>query len=319
MVDNITKIEEDERRHLETEERQGLVGEGARKDYPDNQNFWQYGYLDARHGMPADPYDPRGYGMSEQDVNAYYDGHQTGKNYTPPRIAVTGDGSQTDGKIVGLCPGCNRAIRKHKTMHGDELRHLHNNSVRCFGKTSSSDLHCLDCKRPLRHHEEAEFWLGHPVLTDDTTDPPHSGEICPVTDEPHRPSNAHTGGLDGPALLEAADAAGKGLNEIEDHLEKPPDLWAYRAESALQMYADYLGRPDANNPTGRGPDEYKARTWDAYQTTRPMQSVEDRGVNTPVLPAEPIKTRNINTPTTGYEDRDDRLQVTRDEDDEDED
>jgi hypothetical protein len=50
-----------------------------------------------------------------------------------------------------------------------------------------------------------------------------------------------------------------------------------------------------------------------------MQSPEDRAINTPVLPADPIKTRNINTPNPGTQLRDDRLETTRPEDDEEDD
>jgi len=185
------------------------------------------------------------------------------------------DGSFTDGKIVGQCPGCMKPIRKHKTAHGDELRHLHNNHVRCFGEAKTAG----------------------------GADLPAAGEAA-AEDVP---------GVG--TALKAADIGGKALNGIEHELEKTPDMWAYRAESALQLHADYLGRPDANNPTGRGPDEYKARTWNAYETTRPMQSIEDRNVNTPVLPAEPIKTRNINTPTRGLQGREDDLRHSEDDDD----
>lgn len=316
--------------HLRTEKRQGLIGMGARTDFPNNDNHWGYGYLDASHGFPPRPNDPHGRPLSETEVAAYHDGYQTARpqsrtaavphpktTISHPQTAIgetkyslscekcghygqhedydiahalaedhqnqhwvsahddkygqgnherefpwmyqgsLSDGSSTDGKIIGQCPGCTKPIRKHQTAHGDELRHLHNNHVRCFGKTAA----------------------------------------------------------EGPALLEAADVGGKALKGAEDELEKPADEWAYRAESALQMYADYLGRPDAQNPTGRGPDEYRARTWNAYETTKPMQSVEDRGVNTPVLPADPLKTRNINTPTPGLRGRDDDLRHSDDEDD----
>lgn len=264
--------------HLETEVKQGLVGQGARQDYPNNQDQWDYGFLDAAHGMPAHLHDPHGFGLKEGDDEAYLDGHQTRKNHTPARIAAMGDGSFTDGKIVGQCPGCTKPIRKHKTAHGDELRHLHNNHVRCFGEAKTAG----GADLPAAAGEAA------------AEDVPGVGNA-----------------------LRAADVGGKALNGIEHELEKTPDMWAYRAESALQMYADYLGRPDANNPTGRGPDEYKANTWDAFQRTRPMQSGEDRGINTPVLPAEPIKTRNINTPTRGLEGREDDLRHSDDDDDED--
>lgn len=171
----------------------------------------------------------------------------------------------TDGKIVGLCPGCNKAIRKHTTPHGDELRHLHNNHVRCFSTTAG---------------------VGADVLM---------------------------------------EGAGNALNSFEKDQEKEQDGrddWAYKAngfEASLRYQAgDYLGRPDAANPTGRGADEFRARTWDGFLTTRPFQSPDDRNVNTPVLPNAPIKTKNINTPTPGLRDSD-SLEQGGEDDDEDED
>lgn len=264
------KVEDPEEDRLETEIKQGLVGQGARQDFPPEYgNLWDNAFLDGRHRLPIK------YPANEQARAAVEDGYQLGKNFDSPRVlqhyTSAADGSSTDGKIVGLCPGCNRAIRKHKTMHGDELRHLHNNSVRCFGKTSG-----------LEGEEEGAG-----------------------------------GGLMG--AINAGEQVKDAFNDATKSFREPADEWAYRANSSLHT-ADYLGRPDANNPTGRGPDEYRARTWDSYLTTRPMQSPDDRNVNTPVLPDKPIKTRNINTPTPGLEGRDDDLQVTRDEDeDEDED
>lgn len=83
--------------------------------------------------------------------------------------------------------------------------------------------------------------------------------------------------------------------------------------------AEFLGRPDANNPTGRGPDEFRARTWDAFQTTRPMQSAEDRNVNTPVLPSEHIKTRNIGAENPQFDrSRTDHLEQSGPDDDDEE-
>lgn len=289
MVRDLNATDDDEARamaeedgHLRTERRQGLVGQGARQkiaavahptttiSHPQTAigetkyslscgkcgHFGQHENYDIAHALAEDH-------QNQHWVSAHDDKYGQGAHEREfPHLYSEGaltDGSSTDGKIVGLCPGCTRAIRKHKTMHGNELRHLHNNSPRCFGKTSELE----------------------------------------------------------PGLLEAGHAAQEVGHELMKPLEEPTDGWGWKsAESALQMYADYLGRPDANNPTGRGPDEYKARTWDSYLTTRPMQSAEDRNVNTPVLPEKPIKTRNINTPTTGAEDN----ERARDEDeDEDED
>lgn len=86
-------------------------------------------------------------------------------------------------------------------------------------------------------------------------------------------------GADG-SPLEAAEAAGSSV---------APEL------AALAGYN--IERPTPENPTGRGDgDEYQANTFDSLIKQRPMQSAEDRGINTPVHGAEPIKTRNFNTP-----------------------
>jgi hypothetical protein len=80
--------------------------------------------------------------------------------------------------------------------------------------------------------------------------------------------------------------------------------------------ADYLGRPDARNPTGRGDDEYRAGQWDAYEKQRPLQRPEERNINTPVLPNEPIrKGPDVNTPQEAGQRKD---EDRRDDDDEEE-
>jgi hypothetical protein len=76
-----------------------------------------------------------------------------------------------------------------------------------------------------------------------------------------------------------------------------------------------LQAPTPENPTGRGTDEYKARTWDALVKQRPMQDQEDRNINTPQVPEKPKPTRQINTPTPGLGD-DDEDDDERDEDEE---
>jgi hypothetical protein len=92
--------------------------------------------------------------------------------------------------------------------------------------------------------------------------------------------------------------------------------WQVNGYESSKTAADYIGRPDAFNPTGRGDDEYRARTWNAYETTRPMQTADDRNVNTPVKPAEPLRTRQVNSPNPGENLRNDRLEQSTSEDDE---
>jgi hypothetical protein len=87
-------------------------------------------------------------------------------------------------------------------------------------------------------------------------------------------------------------------------------------EGYLVEAADYVSRPDALDPTGRG-DDWSARTWDAGANTRPMQSHQDRGVNTPVRPPEPLRTRNIGAENPQFDrNRTDSIQMSGDEDEE---
>lgn len=341
----------------------------------------------------------------------------------------------TDGKIVGNCPGCDKPLRKHTTAHGDEYHHLHNDHVRCFGKSASgaSDLaaglvgaeigehlpgsqtkYLKDIDHQLidEHHPLlAKDWAEpHPNKTsashfyEDEADritsraPRHSAEPFPVgsvvhvnrypegryhsvighsgDDTVHLAPYGHEdsgtrfpesrGGLTRIANQYIKQQGGKwvitqkGTGKVLSHHDSEEQAeasframmqskhgqvgwghdtenhgsWSFQdalgfnantygthfdKEGFVVDAADYVGRPDALNPTGRGPDEYKARTWDAYSTTRPMQSSEDRNVNTPVLPAEPIKTRNVG-PESGIPDRGrtDRIEQSGgDEDEED--
>jgi hypothetical protein len=82
-----------------------------------------------------------------------------------------------------------------------------------------------------------------------------------------------------------------------------------------------LEAPTPENPTGRGGDDFRAKTWEGLVHQRPMQPPEERNANTPTLPQEPIRTGpNINTPQSpGWEkngpEEDDDEDENRDEDD----
>ena len=63
-------------------------------------------------------------------------------------------------------------------------------------------------------------------------------------------------------------------------------------------------RPDMFNPTGVG-DEFTERTWEGQTTQSPRQRMEDRNVNTPQRPQEPIKqTTSDGGPREDEEDED---------------
>lgn len=214
----------------------------------------------------------------------------------------------TDGKIIDHCPGCDTPRRLHTTAHGDELRHIHNDHVRCHGdKTSSKKI-----AKPFDEYEGMDDEERKRYDDFNRYADPHFTTFQELSSHP----DYSVGG--------SPNEAGKAeFNRHKDHYMQT--FWDHHASTSLPQFfdptlsngsvhtADYLGRPDANNPTGRGPDEYKARTWNAYETTRPMQSMDDRNINTPVLPGEQIhKGPDINTPQVG-------LQTTRPEDnDEDE-
>jgi hypothetical protein len=51
--------------------------------------------------------------------------------------------------------------------------------------------------------------------------------------------------------------------------------------------AEVRERPSAENPTGV-PDEFDSNTWEGFNNQRPRQNAEDRHVNTPQRPREPI-------------------------------
>jgi hypothetical protein len=262
-----------------------------------------------------------GQGAHERDFPHMYHGGSL-------RTAM-GDGSTTNGRIVGNCPGCQKPIRRHQTTaHDDEFRHLHNTHVRCHGesKTAADGSALLEAAdiggkalNGAEHELEkpADEWAYraesalelHRLAYSDMDDQDFNRDTNFCGDR-HKD---HECGLD-------YQHAGPHHCTLGGYCDEPNSSWWGKdnhmvKHQSLQTHADYLGRPDANNPTGRGPDEYRARTWDGYSKSKPMQSVEDRAVNTPVLPQEPLKTRNINTPTPGLRGEEGDMRHSDDEDD----
>jgi len=196
---------------------------------------------------------------------------------------------------VDHCPGCDKPRRAHSTAHGDEIRHLHNNHVRCFGDRT------------------AQKRTADVVGTGADVGPEDKELAEPPVDE----NNSMQTMASGPQFFDPylASVPNGGNWEGLDQPMSFQDALDYSANSyGTHHTADYLGRPDANNPTGRGPDEFRAERWNAYTTTHPFQDPKDRRMNTPVLPSEHIPTRNRNTPTTGREEDERR---NRDDDDDD--
>lgn len=217
--------------------------------------------------------------------------------------------SSTDGKIVDHCPGCDKPRRVHDTPHGQEVRHIHNNHVRCHGsKTASGDL-AMD---PADDEPNLTMPNGNDINPDFDSGLRQTSSL-PQFFDPHEavlPNGGNFGGHDAPlSFAEALDYNGGYGIHTADQL----------SNGTTHTAGDYLGRPDATNPTGRGPDEYRARTWDAYQTTKPMQTPEERNVNTPVLPERHPAGPNINTPTPGLKPAGQPAEQDDDEDEDDDD
>jgi hypothetical protein len=364
-------------------------------------------------------------------------GHADADNAMDKIVAKRAD---TDGKIVDHCPGCEKPRRVHSTMHGDEIRHLHNDHVRCFGKSSAKKTANQYIKQQggkwvilqkgtgkvLSHHDSeekanesfaamemnkhsfieaipelaeaaegaeggaaanaagaaggdkggkqdkpADTWAWDmlnskqsslPQFFDPTelakTSAQHPGANASDYEKGYYHGWAHMKG-NMPARHLSFDPAIKGTFENENDEYKNGYRSGWKSENGREgallpnganfgnhdrslsfsealaytsgygvhtadnpqffdkTAGDYVGRPDAFNPTGRGDDEFKARTWNAYETTRPMQNAEDRNVNTPVKPAEPMRTRNVNSPNPGENLRNDRLEQSRAQDDDD--
>jgi hypothetical protein len=273
-----------------------------------------------------------------------------------------GKTASTDGRIVDHCPGCDKPRRVHSTAHGDEIRHLHNDHVRCFGDKTAAQMGGEPTFKPGDHvisfrGEGATihrvYPSGHPGKSNRVQvkwdDPERNltwdGEEHPegVGDQQayyesvfkHHPDTMnHIQNMVDSAvphsdqIIKAHSSVGWG-HDLANHGSSWSfqDALAFNGENYTTHFdkegfiteaGDYLGRPDANNPTGRGADEYKARTWDAFPKTRPLQSSDDRNVNTPVLPAEPIRTRNIGAENPQFDrDRTDRLEQPGEDEDED--
>jgi hypothetical protein len=176
----------------------------------------------------------------------------------------------TDGRIVGHCDNCHAPVRWHDGSEGKELRHLHSNKNSCDhgGIASQAVRHVFFDPHDASIHTLAQGatqmppQMPNPVQPDDQS-PESSASTGAVTD-----TNVPT-----------ADPTQQNQMTSSHHL----------ADAAFQA-------PTAENPTGRGEDEYRARNWDSLVKQRPMQRPEERNVNTPVLPAEQIRTLDTDGP-----------------------
>lgn len=233
----------------------------------------------------------------------------------------------TDGRIVGHCDNCSSPVRWHGGK-GEEghLEHLHNSSAKCTGggnaKTGGlSQLPQFFDARTTFHSASTE--LAMPPANDTPTpggaspgvsDPATNGSPVASAPAPAAPAQA---AQPAPAGSNLPQATSQAIPTISSHFVPfvPPTSTTASTVTALQT----MTQPTPENPTGRNPDEYLARTWEGLVHQRPMQSSEDRAMNTPTIPRDPIKTRQINTPTPGLgQDNEDEDENDENEDEDEE-
>lgn len=267
----------------------GSQRQSSYTDRDDPKNAWSRGHYDASND--------RGYGEDQHEdpehprVKAYSEGYNEGLKSKVSK-------KNTDGKIVGMCKNCNGPLRVHKTSDGDELHHLHNDSFNCHTSSILSDVTNIPDSPPLSSHlptsgggvdmgeaEEAAPEIA--ALASQQFFDPHDASVRIIADSMDTTPNVTNSD---PSLSSSQDDLSE-PNTPQDQLDQITSM-------ILKIADDYITRPDSSNPTGRGEDEYRARTWDGYASTRPFQSGEERNINTPVKAADPIKTMDTDHNTT---------------------
>lgn len=135
---------------------------------------------------------------------------------------------------------------------------------------------------PYRLKEESDGWYVVNAKGEKKSDKPKSKE------EARQQQKALYKNV--PGARESAEKAASRLPQFFD----PTFLPAHLA-------VDVRGRPTANDPTGGVGDEYELNTWENASATRPTQPPEQRGINTPQRPGQPIQ----ETTSTGFDREDD--------------
>jgi hypothetical protein len=207
----------------------------------------------------------------------------------------------TNGQIVGHCDNCDKPVRWHDGK-GGHLEHLHNSSHKCNdgsdARTSSLQFFDPTWVAKLASGPLAVEPVGAPPAAPANTT---AATPPPPNNMPTPNQGGATTGSNGP------QQPTEGISSVSSTFAAYPPHFQ---TTSLQT----ITAPTAENPTGRDPDEYKSNTWEGLINQRPMQSAEDRDINTPVKGADPIQTRNINTPTPGLDDEDEDSVRSRDED-----
>lgn len=100
-----------------------------------------------------------------------------------------------------------------------------------------------------------------------------------------------------PTMMEGGPGA-----EAADPSKTSPSDQAAKMSRRLTS-AEVRERPSAENPSGVA-DEYDSNTWEGPNNQRPRQNAQQRGINTPQRPKEPIHQNTSSGMTEGEEDED---------------
>jgi hypothetical protein len=264
--------------------------------------------------------------MSDPRHRAYREGWDSVHNLVQVQAAYQAkcpycDGDGKDWDEFSPCPRCHGSGKA-------EVSSLENEEVdRDHRPISTGGWHCDVCGLPVNGQTDEDGW---PKMEGDSVrhtaarrQASTDGKIVGLCDHCNLPVRYHTenGGHlrhlhnDSHRCADGKTSTAMRRTEggVEYRLPIPKDSQARQAA--------VLEAPTPENPTGRGGDDFRAKTWEGLVHQRPMQPPEERNANTPTLPQEPIRTGpNINTPQSpGWEkngpEEDDDEDENRDEDD----
>lgn len=266
---------------------------------------YQYGYKKAHEDMRAEHeqnkavLEPLFRSMREQSTPEQMDflrSNPTGPSHYSARTAVTSE--------PGLgCPHCPEGFYNF----GDRQEHIRKAHP---GEYSGPDDEMMALQDIIRQRNPDFKWASRQAST--------NGQIVGKCDHCKKPVRYHTerGGhlrhLHNGSDLCADGKVALAMITREGGYELRWKLPAFVAAT--------LEIPTPENPTGRGQDEYRANTAEGLIEQHPMQSAEDRHVNTPQTAPPPIKQGPaVNSPAPGQLNEDGPRERDDDEEDDDDD
>lgn len=245
----------------------------------------------------------------------------------PGDWVITQKGS---GKVLSHHDSEDKAQEAFRAMMWSKHSHLPTAPRTASMRHGGSQAQALQFFDPFTHTADAgsdagNYLSGNPYLTagDQPSpmkdiQPPAStqqggagAEAMPPMSAPGSGGAGGGGGM-GPADPGGSDAAAKSLNTTSNanHQPRPlsPAVSLFGPQGLPAVTADeYRGRPTQYAPEGVS-DEYDANTWDNAVRQAPRQTADQRMVNTPQRPREPIPTISSSDvrPAQNDEEMDDR-------------